>query len=136
MELKKVIMFGQNPTFDKGFLETAFVRQGWKFPFDFHVLALESMYVYHHLLKTGELPGDIGLKDICKAAGVENKQKHNAMSDIRATVDALYKLCAGKTKPNKPQVSTKVDSSNFDFDNLEDNVIVKPVPRRRNVRGK
>jgi DNA polymerase III epsilon subunit-like protein len=147
MELKKVIMFGQNPTFDKGFLEAAFMRQGWKFPFDFHVLALESMFVYHHLLKTGELPNDIGLKDICKVAGVENKQKHNAMSDIRATVDALHKLCPRKslTRKSKAPMSEADrevyevgiaeaalgEQSPLDFDEP-----VKPVPRRRNVRAK
>jgi DNA polymerase III epsilon subunit-like protein len=147
MELKKVIMFGQNPTFDKGFLEAAFVRQGWKFPFDFHVLALESMFVYHHLLKTGELPNDIGLKDICKVAGVENKQKHNAMSDIRATVDALHKLCPKKS-PTKKSKATMSEAdceacevgiveaaiggqSPFDFEEP-----IKPVPRRRNVKAK
>jgi len=136
LDLKKTIMFGQNPTFDKGFLETAFVRQGWKFPFDFHVLALESMFVHHHLLKTGELPGNIGLKDICKVACVENKQKHNAMSDIRATVDALHKLCAGKAKPAKP-LPTAIDPANFDFDSDDQlSVPIQPTPRRRSVKGK
>jgi DNA polymerase III epsilon subunit-like protein len=126
MELKKVILFGQNPTFDKGFLEQAYISQGWTYPFDFHVFALESMYAYHHLLKTGELPGDIGLKDICKVAGIENKQKHNAMSDIRATVDSLHKLCSKIfLKPTK-------ESS----EEITDNKVPLPVPRRRNVRGK
>jgi DNA polymerase-3 subunit epsilon len=130
LDLKKVIIFGQNPTFDKGFLEATFERQGWKYPFDFHVLALESMYVYHHLLKTGELPMDIALKDICKITGVENKQKHNAMSDIRATVDAFYKLCSTVTKVKMGDVVKELENT------FVEKEAPKPVPRRRNVRGK
>lgn len=125
-DLRQIMVFGQNPTFDKGFLEEAFVRQGWKYPFDFHVLALESMYVHQHLVRTGELPGDIGLKDICKAAGVENKQKHNAMSDIRASVDALHRLCP--QKPAKAEPSGAPDAPGA-------GERPKPVPRRRNARG-
>jgi DNA polymerase III epsilon subunit-like protein/uncharacterized protein YeaO (DUF488 family) len=146
-DLKQVIMFGQNPTFDKGFLEAAFEQQGWKWPFDFHVFALESMFAHHHLLRTGELPADIGLKDICKVAGVENRQKHNAMSDIRATVDALHKLCPVTTKktaketPRGKPTPREIEAQEvgvleaefegggpFDFDEP-----IKPTPRRRNV---
>lgn len=152
-DLKQVIMFGQNPAFDQGFLEEGFERQGWKWPFDFHMVALESMFIHHHLLRTGELPADIGLKDICKAAGVENRQKHNAMSDIRATVDALHKLCpkaAPKAAPKPPKggptpQETEVrevgileaefeGGSPFDFDT--EAPPPAPVPRRRNARGK
>lgn len=155
-DLKNIILFGQNPTFDKGFLDAAYEQQGWKWPFDFHVIALESVFAHHHLLKTGELPSNIGLKDICKVAGVNNKQKHNAVSDIRATVDALHKLCpaVSKTRPQPDRVLAKMTPAekaahqalvdedeflqghgelghNLDFDKP-----IKPTPRRRNVRGK
>lgn len=135
-DLRQVIVFGQNPAFDKGFLEEGFERQGWKFPFDFHVLALESMFIHHHLLRTGELPADIGLKDICKVAGVENRQKHNAMSDIRATVDSLHKLCPAKQPKAAKLAAGLTDDLRdaLDFDAGEPPA--KPVPRRRNVRGK
>jgi len=122
-DLKQVVMFGQNPTFDKGFLEAAYEQQGWKYPFDFHVLALESMYAHQYLLRTGELPSDIGLKDICKAAGVENRRKHNAASDIRATVDSLHQLCPPRAKMAKVEdVVTKTEAP------------VKSVPRRRGAK--
>jgi DNA polymerase III epsilon subunit-like protein len=90
--MKKVVVFGQNPRFDIGFIEAAYKQFVWKYPFDFHGLGLESMYVYHQLKKTGEVPADITLKGICKKAGVTNLRAHNAIADIRATVDALRSL--------------------------------------------
>lgn len=126
-DLKQVIMFGQNPTFDKGFLEAAYEQQGWKYPFDFHVMALESMYAHQHLLRTGELPSDIGLKDICKAAGVENKQKHNAASDIRATVDSLHQLCPPRAKKTAKADDEEIHAAPTDAP-------VKGVPRRRGTK--
>jgi len=136
MDLRQVVMFGQNPTFDKGFLEAAFEQQGWKFPFDFHVLALESMYAQYHLMRSGELPCYITLKDICKVAGVENKKKHNAMSDIRATVDALHKLCP--SKDTKVVKSTPDEQVIYQARVGEDAWLNRPgpVPRRRNVGRK
>ena len=132
-DLRGLSIFGQNPTFDKGFLEAAYESQGWKFPFDYHVLGLESMYVHHHLLGTGELPGNIGLRDICRVANVENKQKHNAMSDIRATVDALHKLC-----PRKGTGLSQNDVGSFVAEGEANKVgkPVAPVPRRRNAKAK
>lgn len=106
VNLKQVVIFGQNPAFDKSFLEKAFNDQGWLFPFDFHVVALESMFIHQYLIKNGEIPTDICLKDICKSAGVENKQKHNAMSDIRASVESLQNICP---KLQKKQSSVKTD---------------------------
>jgi DNA polymerase III epsilon subunit-like protein len=121
-DLKNIILFGQNPAFDKGFLEAAYEQQGWKYPFDFHVLALESMYAHQHILRTGEVPSDIGLKDICKAAGVENRQKHNAMSDIRATVDSLHRLCPTHGKADAEASGDAAGQP------------AKGVPRRRNAK--
>ena len=120
-DLKQVVMFGQNPMFDKGFLDAAFEQQGWGWPFDFHVLALESMFAHHHLLRTGELPGGIGLNNICKASNVENVRKHNAASDIRATVDALHVLCPSKVGRAKAESAAVVEP-------------VRPIPRRRNAK--
>ena len=147
-DLRQILMFGQNPTFDKGFLDAAFEQQGWKFPFDFHVVALESIYVHHHLLRTGELPADIALKDICKVAGVENKQKHNAMSDIRATVDALHRLCPraaplakrARTQELSQEIETELETyeAGIAESELENDPgpAPAPVPRRRNVGRK
>jgi DNA polymerase-3 subunit epsilon len=94
--MKDVVVFGQNPRFDVGFIEAGYKKQGWKYPFDFHVLGLESMYVYHQLRKTGKMPPDITLKGICKTAGVKNAKAHNAIADIRATVEAMKKMLAEK----------------------------------------
>jgi len=95
-ELNKVLIFGQNSKFDSAFLESAFKKCGWKYPFDFHIINLESIYVYHQFMKTGKLPKTVRLMDICKKAGIKNEQAHSAMADIRATVDALKVLCEGK----------------------------------------
>ena len=123
LDLSKVIVFGQNPTFDVGFLRAAFDKLEWKYPFDFRVIALESMYVYHHLLRTGELPEDIALRDICKVAGVENKKAHSALADIRATVDVLHKLCT----PIVPKAKkVKTDEATEESP--------KPTPRRRTIK--
>jgi DNA polymerase III epsilon subunit-like protein len=94
--MKNVVIFGQNPRFDVGFIEAGYKKQGWKYPFDFHVLGLESMYVYHQLKKNGKVPTDITLKGICKTAGVKNAKAHNAIADIRATVAAMKKLLEDK----------------------------------------
>jgi len=90
--LESVAVFGQNPRFDVGFLEEAYRSLGWKFPFDFHVIGLESAYVFYSLKKNGTLPVGLRLKDICKKAGIKNAQEHNAIADIRATVDSLRAL--------------------------------------------
>ena len=73
-------------------MEKAYESLGWKFPYDFHPIGLESMYTFYMLVKNGQLPPNIRLKDICKKAGVSNLQEHNAIADIRATVDALRAL--------------------------------------------
>ncbi len=91
-KLSSISIFGQNPRFDVIFMEKAYESIGWKFPYDFHPIGLESMYTFYMLQKTGELPGNIRLKDICKKAGVQNTQEHNAIADIRATVDAMRAL--------------------------------------------
>ena len=94
--MKTVVVFGQNPRFDVGFIETGYKKLGWKYPYDFHVLGLESMFVYHQLRKNGKVPADITLKGICKTAGVKNAKAHNAIADIRATVAAMKKLLGEK----------------------------------------
>ena len=90
--LDSIAIFGQNPRFDVTFIEKAYDSLGWKFPYDFHPIGLESMYTFYTLQKTGKLPNQILLKTICKKAGVENVQEHNALADIRATVDAMKAL--------------------------------------------
>lgn len=93
MALGNVAIFGQNPKFDSSFLEAGYDSLGWKYPYDFHVIGLESVYAFHQFQKNGALPTGIRLKDICKKTGVKNEQAHDAVADIRATVEALRVLC-------------------------------------------
>lgn len=93
--LGQVVIFGQNPRFDCGFLEAAYDSLGWKFPYDFHVIGLESVFAFHQFQKNGMLPDGIRLKDICKKTGVKNENAHSAIADIRATVKSLRALIGG-----------------------------------------
>jgi len=94
--LGAVVIFGQNPRFDCGFLEAAYDSFGWKFPYDFHVIGLESAFAFHQFQKNGVLPDGLRLKDICKKTGVKNEKAHSAIADIRATVDSLRALLGGQ----------------------------------------
>jgi len=96
MNLGEVSIFGQNPKFDSSFIEAAYNSLGWKYPYDFHVIGLESVYAFHQFQKNGSLPTGIRLKDICKKTGVKNEQAHDAVADIRATVEALRVLCGAQ----------------------------------------
>lgn len=93
--LGEVVIFWQNPRFDCGFLEAAYDSLGWKFPYDFHVIGLESVFAFHQFQKNGTLPDGIRLKDICKKTGVKNEKAHSAIADIRATVESLRALIGG-----------------------------------------
>lgn len=92
-DLREISIFGQNPYFDVSFLQVAYDSIGWNFPYNAVPIDLGAMYVFHCLEKTGELPmGYMKLNNICKKAGVDNKQAHNAIADIRATVDAMKSM--------------------------------------------
>jgi DNA polymerase III epsilon subunit-like protein len=86
---RDVTLFGQNTQFDLAFLKTALNWQYGKFPFDYHVISLDSIYTAYCLKKFGKLPEKIGLIHICEHFGVTNPQMHRALPDIQFTVAML-----------------------------------------------
>ena len=92
-DMQKIVIFGQNPKFDYTFLEWEYKRLGRKFPFDFHVIGLDSLYAVFKFLETGSLPDKIRQKDAAKEFGVENKKAHDAVEDVLTAVSTLKKLC-------------------------------------------
>lgn len=90
----KFIWAGQKPTFDMDFLQHMWRTQGdpyfgaW---FDHHPLDLMALIVA--LRQRGYYRDMVNLKlaSICAAVGVELRNAHNALEDVRATRAAFYK---------------------------------------------
>lgn len=85
--LKNIVLMGQNVMFDANMLTFEYARQHKSYPFAHHTLNLESLFFALRYKKTGLLPKKLALKDICDFLGVTNSKAHDAMSDIRATVE-------------------------------------------------
>lgn len=85
-DLKQVTPMGQNTKFDVTFLEAAFQKVGKKWPFDYHNIDLVSLYTSYYFLEFGELPENVGLKDICEHFNTDQLETHDAMNDIVMTV--------------------------------------------------
>lgn len=87
--LKHITLFGQNPQFDYKFLYKAFQDLDKPFTFDYHVIGLDSIWVAYNLIKEDKLPNKIGLHSICKELNIINPHEHNALMDIKTTVEAF-----------------------------------------------
>jgi len=99
--LRNVILFGQNVRFDASFLESEYKRVGRAFPFDFHVLSLESLFFGYSKLvsrKQFESVRELSLNAIARSMGIVNENPHDAMSDISTTVDCLRYILAVEEK--------------------------------------
>jgi len=91
--LKNVYLFGQNISFDAAFLKQEFKRSKMRYPFDYHMISLESIFAGYYLSKNNKLPERMGLNHIMRNIEVEQEGRaHSAMSDITNTVNALKKL--------------------------------------------
>ena len=91
--LKNVYLFGQNVSFDASFLKQEFKRSKMRYPFDYHMISLESVFAGYHLATQGKLPERMGLDYIMKYLNVKQEGRaHSAMSDIINTINALRKL--------------------------------------------
>ena len=89
---KDIVLFGSNVAFDKSFLEEAYDRTGKKFPFDYHILDLPSIYFLWYATSHGKIPHKLTLNAMCKQKGVTNECPHSAMYDIAATVGILRNI--------------------------------------------
>lgn len=94
-----IIVMGQNPQFDKGFLLETMQRVGAaqdnQWPFDYHLLSTDSMYYQWHYAKYGKAPFSITQKNICKQLEIDPGKEHNAKDDVETTVKIYRRLING-----------------------------------------
>lgn len=83
---KNVQFFGQNVKFDYDFLHEEYNRQYKKFPFDYHIISLESLFFARSVIFDNRFPEKLTLKYMCDDLGVINNKPHSAISDIETTV--------------------------------------------------
>lgn len=96
MRWTDIIVMGQNPQFDKGFLLETFQREtGEKWPFDYHLLSTDSMYYQWYFNKYGKAPWSITQKNICKELDIDPGKEHNAVDDVETTVKIYRRLING-----------------------------------------
>jgi len=95
----KAFIGGQNPGFDRDFLKEFFVKNGDKFFgswFDYHIIDLCGLSIAFHIKdvvnlrdeQTGKI--SVRLENVAKAFGLEQKQPHDALDDIRLTRQIFY----------------------------------------------
>jgi DNA polymerase III epsilon subunit-like protein len=88
-----ICLFGQNVKFDENFLRIAIKEKTnniW--PFDYHVISLDSIYTIYYYKKYNKLPTSICLKDMCKEFNVVNLRTHSATEDVTTSVAILQCL--------------------------------------------
>lgn len=96
--LKHITIFGQNPKFDYLFLKEAFLKCAVEFPFNYHVIGLDSIYAFYGLIADNQLPSNIGLHRMCEKFGITNPKEHDAMADITVTISLLRVMLSDITK--------------------------------------
>ena len=91
-----ILVMGQNPQFDRSFLVETLERSvGEKWPFDYHLLATDSMYYQWYYTKYGKAPWSITQKNICKELEIDPGKEHNAVDDVETTVKIYRRLING-----------------------------------------
>jgi len=90
--LHDVTFFGQNVAFDVSMLKEEYSRIGKSYPFDFHTLNLESFFVFSQMLEKKRVPKVMHLRNIATHCGVTNLKAHDAIQDIRTTVECARQL--------------------------------------------
>lgn len=91
---------GQNPSFDKGFIESACLRHGILFPFSHDTVDLHSM-AFAWLIKNGkQIPlrpngkPKLSLDDVCKLLEIDGRstETHTALEDVLIEAECLEKI--------------------------------------------
>jgi DNA polymerase III epsilon subunit-like protein len=86
---KVVVPAGQNVRMDVAFLERAYRGCGIRYPFDYHVIDLASLF-YVWSLVAGEPVSSLSLRQAAITAGlIENSVPHRAMADTRLTLETF-----------------------------------------------
>ncbi len=104
----------QNPQFDLGFLGAKARKYGLKFPlphrtFDMHSIGALRYFEIHEKLLIRDDKSDMGLGNILKMCGIEDKRKkmekgvvvqegnpHNALEDAKLTAECFSRIFYGK----------------------------------------
>jgi oligoribonuclease (3'-5' exoribonuclease) len=96
----KVVPAGQNVRMDVLFLERAFRACELRFPFDYHVIDLATLY-YVWSLVAGETVQALSLRQAATAAGlVQGAVAHRALADARLTLEA-FRHYVGRLAPRR-----------------------------------
>ena len=97
----KVVPAGQNVRMDVVFLERAFRACELRFPFDYHVIDLATLY-YAWSLVAGETVQALSLRQAATAAGlVSGPVPHRALADARLTLET-FRHYVGRLAPRRP----------------------------------
>ncbi|HED38126.1 MAG TPA: 3'-5' exonuclease [Ignavibacteria bacterium] len=101
-ECAEITMIGQNPSFDRDFLNNSFRRAGIDFKFAVRTVDLHSVAFFDHLKKEITIPhknkhSDLSLDNIAKYAGLEEEPKpHNALNGAKFEAEAFSRIVYGK----------------------------------------
>lgn len=96
IESAHLSLLGQNIKFDYSFLQAAYEAANIYFPFDYHAISIESIYVALYTAKHNCLPDKISLINICEELQIEfdSNQHHGALYDIEKTIEAFKDMLA------------------------------------------
>jgi DNA polymerase III epsilon subunit-like protein len=96
-----VVPAGQNVRMDVIFLERAFRNCGIKYPFDYHVIDLASLF-YSWSLVAGEKVPSLSLRQAASNAGLlDGSTPHRALADARLTLET-FRHYIGRLSPREP----------------------------------
>ncbi len=98
----RVTLAGQNPAFDRDFLNDSFRRAGIKFRFAVRDVDLHSIAYYDHIKRGIDIPyknnhSDLSLDRIAKYAGLTEEPKpHNALNGAKFEAESFSRIMLGK----------------------------------------
>lgn len=101
-ESSEVTLAGQNPSFDRDFLNDSFRRAGIDFKFAARNVDLHSVAYYDHIKKNISIPhknghSDLSLNKIAEYAGLTEEPKpHNALTGAKFEAEAFSRIMYGK----------------------------------------
>ncbi|MBI4059409.1 3'-5' exonuclease [Candidatus Microgenomates bacterium] len=84
------MIVGFNVVFDSMFLDLGFRKFNIKPNFDYHILDVLSL-AWAYVLPDSNVH-EVKLSTLCKHFGIERKEKHRALADIKATYELFTKL--------------------------------------------
>ncbi len=101
-ESDKVTLAGQNPSFDRDFLNNSFWRAGIDFKFAARNVDLHSVAYYDHIKRGITIPcknkhSDLSLDIVAQYTGLDSEPKpHNALNGAKLEAEAFSRIMLGK----------------------------------------